>query len=192
MKCTYHPEKAASDVCGMCRKPLCEECREQTLDGKVLCSQCVALSAAHKAAQDEIERQLNKEEKKGSAAKKGKKSHVVMAVIIILAVIVLLANVYMYVGQKTSEVAQFDPYKYPLLTADLIDEGIEDYAKDHEGKFPDGLERLLGKYIPYEKITPSVLEMFSYKRPSPESYELRFKDPKNQELSDIVFGREVE
>ena len=47
-----------------------------------------------------------------------------------------------------------------------------------------------GQYLPYDAITPSVLDRFSYRRFTPTSYELRFKDAKSQEFSDIVFGKE--
>ena len=190
MKCAYHPEKEAVGNCGRCRKPLCEECGGQKGGANALCSRCTALSAAHDAANGEDERQLKHEEKKTEAVKKDKNPHVAMVVIIILAVFVLLANVYMYMGPDVPDVAEFDPHQYPLLTADLINDGIEDYAADHGGQFPGNLTALLGKYIPYEKITPSVLDMFSYRRFTPTSYELRFKDENNVEFADIVFGKE--
>ena len=192
MKCAYHPQKEALSHCSMCRKPLCEECGEQKSGDSVLCSRCAALSAAQDAANGEDERRTAHEEKQIEAAKKGKRPHVAMTVIVILAVLVLLANVYMYMGPDVSGVVQFDPYQHPLLTADLINDGIGDYSAEHEGKFPADLTSLLPKYIPYEKITPSVLGMFSYRRFSPTSYELRFKDANNEELSDIVFGKEGE
>jgi len=190
MKCAYHPQKEAVVSCGMCRKPLCEECGEQKAGANVLCSRCDALSAARDAVTGEDERQEKHEEKKSEAVRKDKKPNVAMIVIIILAVLVLLANVYMYMGPNDPDVAEFDPYQYPLLTADIINDGIIDYAADHGGKFPGNLTALLGKYIPNEKITPSVLEMFSYRRFTPTSYELRFKDENNVEFADIVFGKE--
>jgi len=190
MKCAYHPQKEAVVSCGMCRKPLCEECGEQKAGANVLCSRCAALSAAQDAATGEDERQVKHEEKKTEAAEKGKNPHVAMIVIVILAVLVLIANVYMYMGPTVPDVAQYDPYQDPLLTADIINDGIEDYAKDHGGKYPGKLTDLLGKYLPYEKITPSVLNMFSYSRLSPTSYALSFKDADNEEFSDIVFGKE--
>lgn len=190
MKCTYHPEKDAVAKCDRCQKPLCEECGDRKSNDTVLCSRCAALAAAQDAANGEDDRQVKHEEKKSETAKKGKKPHVAMIVIIILAVIVLLANIYMYLGPKAPDAVGFDPYEDPVLTADLINDGIEDYAQDHGGQFPGNLADLLGKYIPYEKITPSVLEMFSYRRFSPLSYELRFKDANNVEFSDIVFGKE--
>jgi len=190
MKCAYHPQKEAVSSCGVCRKPLCEECGGQKGGTNVLCNRCAALSAAHDAANGEAERQLKHEEKKTEAARKDKKTHVAMIVIIILAVLVLLANVYMYVGPNVPDVAEFDPHQYPLLTADLINDGIEDYAADHGGQFPENLKGLLGKYIPYEKVTPAVLDVFSYRRFTPTSYELRFKDQNNVEFADIVFGKE--
>ena len=190
MKCAYHPQKEAVVSCGMCRKPLCEECGEQKAGANILCSRCAALSAARDAVTGEDERQEKHEERKSEAVRKDKKPNVAMIVIIILAVLVLLANVYMYMGPNDPDVAEFDPYQYPLLTADIINDGIIDYAADHGGKFPGNLTALLGKYIPNEKITPSVLEMFSYRRFTPTSYELRFKDENNVEFADIVFGKE--
>jgi hypothetical protein len=190
MKCAYHPQKEAVVNCSICRKPLCEKCGEQKAGENIICSRCIALSAANEAANGVDERELKHEEKKTEAAQKGKRPHVAMIVVIILAVLVLLANVYMYMGPNVPEIAQFDPNEHPLLTADLINDGIEEYAGDHGGQFPGKLADLSGKYLPYENITPSVLDMFSYKRFSPTSYELRFKDAKSREFSDIVFGRE--
>jgi len=189
MKCAYHPQKDSVSSCGMCRKPLCEECGGQKEGANVLCSRCAALSAARDAVNGEDERQVKHEEKKTEAAKKGKKPHVAMIVIVILAVLVLLANVYMYLGPSAPDAVQFDPHQDPLLTADLINNGIEDYAQDHGGEFPHKLTDLLGKYIPYEEITSSVFNMFSYSRPTPTSYELSFKDTENEEFSDIVFEK---
>ncbi len=190
MKCAYHPEKEAVNNCSMCRKPLCEECGEQKEGANVLCSRCAALSAAQDAVNGEDERQVEHDAKKSAAAKKGKKPHVAMITVIVLSVIVLVVNIYMYMGPSVPDVNPFDPYKYPLLTADLINDGIEDYAGDHGGEFPGKLTDLLGKYLSYEKMTSSVLDMFSYRRFTPKSYELRFKDADNEEFSDIVFGRE--
>lgn len=190
MKCAYHPEKDAVAECNQCRKPLCEECGDRRSNDTVYCSRCAALAAAQDAVNGEDERQIEHEEKKSEAAGKDKKPHVAMVVIIILAVFILLANIYMYMGPNVPDVAEFDPYQYPLLTADIINDGIEDYAADHGGEFPGKLADLLGKHLPYEMITPSVFDMFSYKRFTGTSYELRFKDGNNAEFADIVFGKE--
>lgn len=191
MKCAYHPQEEAVSHCSMCRKPLCEKCGEQRAGANVLCSRCAALSAAQAAVNGEDERQTEHEEKKFAAAKK-KKPHAAMITVIILSVIVLVTNIYMYMGPSVPDVDPFDPYEDPLLTADLVNDGIEDYAGDHGGQFPGKLTDLLGKYLPYEKMTSSVLDMFSYRRFTPKSYELRFKDADNEEFSDIVFGKEDE
>ncbi len=190
MKCAYHPDKEAIGSCGMCRKPLCEECGEQRGGADVLCSRCIAQSAAQAAAKGEDARKIEHEKKKSLAARKKKKPHVAMIVIVILAVFVMLANVYMFMGPEVPDVAQFDPDRHPLLTADIINEGVQDYAEAHGGTFPENLNILLGTYIPYEKITPSVLQRFSYRRFSPTAYELRFRDAKDAAFSDIVFGKE--
>jgi hypothetical protein len=190
MKCAYHPHKEAVVNCSMCRKPLCDECAEQKVGENIICSRCMALSAANEAAGGAVERQLEHEERKTEADQKGKRRRVVMISVIMLAVLVLLANVYMYMGPKVPEIAQFDPNQHPLLTADLINDGIIDYAKDHDGKFPGSLNDLLEQYLPYDEIAPSVLDRFYYRRFTPTSYELRFKDAESQEFSDIVFGKE--
>lgn len=190
MKCAYHPQKEAVNKCGMCQKPLCEECGEAKVGANVLCSRCAALSAAQAAMSGEGDRWAEHEAKKSAAGGKKKKPHVAMTVVIILSVIVILANVYMYMGPKTPAVTEFDPYEDPLVAATLIDGGIEDYATDHGGQFPAKLSDLLGKYLPYKKMTSAVLNMFSYTRFSPTSYALRFKDEDNEEYSDIVFGKE--
>ncbi len=192
MKCDYHPDKEAAGNCCSCQKPLCAECGQKTEGADIMCSRCAALSAANAAANGLGERKLERETRKAEAARKGKKPHVAMIVVIVLAALALLANVYMYMGPDVPEITQFNPDQHPLLTADLINNGIGDYAKEHGGQFPASLNVLLGKYIPYEEITPAVLERFSYQRFSPTSYELRFKDAENQEFSDIVFGKEVQ
>ncbi len=190
MKCTYHPQKEAVNKCSMCKKPLCAECGEQEAGANVLCTRCAALSAAQAAVIGEEERQTKQEEKRITAAKKRKKPHAGMIAVLIAAAIVLLANVYMYIGPGAPVLDEFDPGKHPVLAADLINDGIEDYAEDHGGQFPEKLTDLLEKYLPYEKITPAVLDIFSYTRFSPTSYELRFNDEGNEEFSDIVFGKE--
>lgn len=190
MKCAYHPEIEAKASCDGCGKPLCDQCLEKGSDARVLCSRCAALRAAQAASSGEEERQSTHWERKAEVARKGKKPHVAMIIVIVLAILVLLANLYMHMGAKAPEVAQYDPYKYPLLTADLINEGLLSYAKENGGRLPGNLKELLGRHVPYEKITPVVLEMFSYRRTTPTAYELRFKDSKDPRFSDIVFGRE--
>jgi transcription initiation factor TFIIIB Brf1 subunit/transcription initiation factor TFIIB len=190
MKCVYHTDREAAGICGTCRKPLCEECSLKQTDGETLCSQCAALSAAQDAVTGHEERQAAHEERKAKAARKAKKPHVAMTVILILAGLVLLANVYMYMGPNTPDVPQYDPNQYPLVTAELVNEGLNNYANANGGKYPGSLDVLLHEYIPFDQITPSVLEMFSYVRLSPTSYELRFRDQDNVEYRDIVFGKE--
>jgi hypothetical protein len=191
MKCAYHPQKEAVVNCSICRKPLCEKCGEQKAGENIICSRCIALSAANEAANGVDERELKHEEKKTEAAQKGKRPHVAMIVVIILAVLVLLANVYMYMGPNVPEIAQFDPNEHPLLTADLINDGIEDYAGDHGGQFPGKLADLSGKYLPYENITPSVLDMFSYKRFSPHPMNFGSRTPKAGNFQTSCLGRRI-
>ncbi len=190
MKCAYHPGKEASARCSVCQKPLCEDCVDQKTGERTFCSRCSALSAAQDALSGHAERQAEHLEKKAEAARKAKRPKVAITVILILAGLVLLANAYMFMGPEAPAVAQFDPYEYPMITAELINEGLNDYADQHEGRFPANLRELLGKHIPYDQITPSVLDMFSYRRLSPTSYELRFKDQTNEEIADIVFSEE--
>jgi len=188
MKCAYHSEKDAVAQCSKCGKFFCEGCGENTGEEPAVCNRCTTLSNVWDAV--EVEDGQTAEQPRISTAAGKKKPRGILVVIILLALAALLVNLYLYLGQDVPNLEEFDPYKHPLLTADLINDGIEEYAEDHGGQFPAKLTDLFGKYLPYEKITPSVLDMFSYRRFSPTSYELRFKDADNVEFADIVFGKE--
>ncbi|MBW2354264.1 MAG: B-box zinc finger protein [Deltaproteobacteria bacterium] len=191
MKCAYHSQREAVTRCSRCDKPLCEECAPFNKEGKVVCSRCAILDAAHDASVGVDERREEREEKRLSIeAKARRKSRVLMLAVLVLTVIVLAGNFYFYLKVKAPAVKEFDPYEEMVITADLINEALMDYAGDHGGKFPERLLDIPAKYMPSEKITPSVLERFSYTRLSPESYELRVKDPKGEWDSQIIFTEE--
>lgn len=192
MKCSYHPGKEAVTKCSQCQKPLCDECAASVIDKVVVCSRCAILVAAQDASLGVDERREEREDKRQAMeAKRKRKSHTLLLVVISIAVAVLAANLYLYLkSPDIPDARQFDPFENLVLTADLINDALRDYANDHDGKFPAKLDDIPGKYMPSEKITSSVLEKFSYTRSSPHSYELRLKDSVGGTDSDFVFTEE--
>ena len=193
MTCAYHPHRDAVAKCSQCQKPLCDECVAYGKDKDVVCSRCAILLAA----QDAIDKRGEEREDKRQAmeAKGKRKSHALLFLVISFAAVVLAANLYFYLKSPDIPDAkqfakQFDPYEDFLLTAALINDAVIDYANDHDGKFPEKLADIPGKYMPSEKITSSVLEKFSYTRSSSHSYELRVKDSVGGTVSEIVFTAE--
>lgn len=187
MKCTYHPHKDAVTKCSQCQKPLCDECVLSGKDKDAVCSRCAILMAAQDASQVVAESREEREGKRQAMEAKGKRTRALLLVVISLAVAVLGANLYLYLGGNAPNIKEFDPYEDLALTAGLINNTITDYAEDHGGKFPKKLNDIPGKYMPYEKITSSVLKKFSYFRSSPKSYELRVKGSVGGIDSELVF-----
>ena len=188
MKCTYHPHKDAIAKCSQCDKPLCGECAGSGKDDKVVCSRCAILAAAQDASLGIDERGEEREEKRQAMKAKAKrKSRALLLVVISLAAAVLAANLYFYLKVNVPDVKEFEPYKDLILTAYFINDAIMDYANDHGGKFPKKLNDIPEKYLPSDKITSSVFEKFSYTRSSPNSYELRVRDPVGGADSKLVF-----
>ena len=192
MKCTYHPHKDAVTKCSQCQKPLCDECAASGKDKEVVCSRCAILVAARDASQGVDERREEREGKRQAMEDKGKrKSRAFLLVVISFAAVVLIANLYFYLkSPDIPDAKQFDPFENFVLTADLINDALTDYANDHDGKFPEKLDDIPGKYMPSEKITSSVLEKFSYTMFSPNSYELRLEDSVGGTDSELVFTEE--
>lgn len=193
MKCAYHPKESSVATCSVCQKALCEECAGQEVEGKIVCTRCAALSAAHDASVLKAQKQEKQDERRSAlSARKKRKSRAVMGAILLFALIVLLANGYMYFGTRGSRVAEFDPNADLELTALIVNDGIEEYAADHGGKFPDSLTAIHEGYLSKDGLTLQVLNQFSYLRHSPQSYELRLKDPDHEQYPDILFKKEVE
>lgn len=107
--------------------------------------------------------------------------------LISLAVVIVLVNVFLCYRPNIPKEEEFIPSEHPVAAAVIIDRAIQDYSKDHEGRIPQRLDELLGKYMPPEWITPGDLEGFSYSRISPYSYELRAEKPDNETIPDVTF-----
>jgi len=191
MKCAYHPRKNAVTKCSQCRKPLCDECATPGKEKEVVCSRCAILIAAQDASQGIDERREEREDKRQAMEARGKrKSRALLLVVISLAVVVLAANLYFYLKVQVPDAKEFDPYEDLALTAGLINDALADYANDHGGKFPLKLNDIPANYLPSDKITPTVMEIFSYTRFSPDSYELRVKDSVGGRDLELVFAEE--
>ena len=189
MKCSYHPQKDAVSKCSLCEKPLCTECAGFEEKGDVVCSRCSILSAARDAAQGIGEREEEREER--MQARGRKKSRVSLIFILALTVVVVAVNLYFYLSIDAPGATEFDPNKNSALTAVLINDAIQDYARDHKEQFPEKLSDLLNTMdMPSDKITPEVLKKFSYIRFSPHTYEFRLKGSDDGTVSDLVFTQE--
>lgn len=191
MKCAYHPNKEAVTRCSLCQKPLCEECASSA-DGKdVVCSRCSILEAARDASQGVDERREEMEEKRLSRqARSKRKSRILTVALLALSVLVLAGNLYFYLKVRAPAAREFDPYEDLMVTADLVNDAILDYARDHNGKVPENLSDLPARYLPSEKIDSSVLAKLSYTRISDDAYELRAADPSGEADSEFTFTEE--
>ena len=191
MKCAYHPDKDATAKCSHCKKPLCGQCAIPGGDNSFICSRCVAVEAAREVTQDtherledrEIKRQLQQEKKK-------KRAKTIRIIFLSLAMLTMIANVILYFGNAIPGEEQFIPSEYPIATTIIIDQAIRDYSKDNEGKIPQELDELLGRYIPVQGIAPQDLEGVSYRRISPHSFELYPKKSGEEPIPSHIFTEE--
>ena len=49
MRCHYHPDIVAKDICGVCGVSLCTECSQAIILGEYYCFQCAILIAKHES-----------------------------------------------------------------------------------------------------------------------------------------------
>jgi hypothetical protein len=188
MKCFYHPNKDATVQCSQCKKPLCDQCAIPERGKVFICSGCAALKAAQDMVQGIDQRLEEKEEKiQIQEAKKKKRIKLSRIILLSIAVAIVVVNLLLYFYATMPEEEKFNPSEHPTAAAIIIDQAIRDYSKDHEGKYPQRLDELLGKYIPSEGIMPSGLEDFSYRKISPNSYELRPEKLDAELMPDLVF-----
>jgi hypothetical protein len=78
----------------------------------------------------------------------------------------------------------------PGATAMLIDEAIWDYSREHDGEFPERLQRLIGEYLAGNGITAGDIADFSYTKGLDNSYELRLKRPGGKLTPGLIFTQE--
>lgn len=188
MKCTNHPETNAAGQCLSCRKPFCEDCLMEMGDGTFKCMNCSLRFTLQQMGERRQAKAKTKQIKKleGRASKK-KRAYLRILIPVALGVVIAIVELFLYDRVSRHEVEQFSPAERPSAFVFVIDQAIRDYAADHNGAVPAHLNDLLGKYLPPEKVKESDLEMLTYVRKSPSSYELRAKRLTNDPLPPLSF-----
>ena len=189
MKCINHPDKDATCQCLVCKTPLCDDCAIPVESGGFKCTNCTLRTTVEEMNQIRREKHKGKELKRVDQEKAKKKKRLYRRILIpvSLGIVIAIVELFLYFGSSIPESEKFIASEQPVVTAILIDEAIRDYAEDHGGEFPQGLDELLGRYISPDVITPTDLEDFHYRRISPRSYELRPKKVDDEMIEDLTF-----
>jgi hypothetical protein len=144
-----------------------------------------AITQCVKSDIQRIKEKKQKEPREKEAKKKVKRQKWVL--IGIIAVIVLIGNVGIYYFPPIPQAETFTPHNHPMAAAVMIDAAIKDYAQNHDGRVPETLDQLYGKYIPQRTLSPDVLKRFDYKKASDRVYELIVRTADNRLMPDIRF-----
>jgi len=191
MKCAFHPDREAKTRCVKCKKATCDECAIPARGKGFICSRCAALEAAQEVTQGAFERRDERDEQKlAQEAKKRKKRYNRYIAIGVFALVVIAVNIVLYLKTPVEEEDRFIPSEQPVATTIIINEAVQDYAKDHEGKVPETLIDLTGKYIPSKDLSAADVEKFHYVKTSPSSYELGVGKFGGESDSDLIFTEE--
>lgn len=191
MKCISHPDRQAKTFCVTCKRPICEDCAIEVDDGTSLCMKCTVTSTLRQMSDRRQEKAKTKESRKTEAkAKKKKRSFVRLLVVGSIGLVLAVAELLFYYRVSKVEVAQFVPSKSPTTFAVMIDQAIRGYSRDHGGVVPNGLQDLIGKYLPKDKIKPGDLEDFIYVRKTETSYEFRPKRMESDLMPTLIFTEE--
>ncbi|MBW1997836.1 MAG: B-box zinc finger protein [Deltaproteobacteria bacterium] len=174
MKCSSHPNRNAKFHCLSCRRALCEECAIELEDGRYQCMGCTlraTLEEIEERRHDKIRSKDKKEIEK--EVKKKKRAYLRILVPVSIGLVIAIVELLLYHKiTSTTEVEHLQPEKNPFAVAIVIRQAISDYARDHKGVVPGGLEELLGKYLPEGRVSAMDLQAFHYERKSPYSYVL--------------------
>ncbi len=190
MKCAYHPDQEADTLCAKCNTPLCGRCTGNTSEeGENICVRCVAVLAAADFGQDK-NRRLEEAEQRRQALREEKKRRSRRKRNLALAAVcaVVIVNFILYATFKVTlpESEKFIPAEMPETAVIVVDAAVQDYAEDHNGRFPDNLEMLLGKYLIPEELKAEDLVMFQYRKTAERNYELRIVVKGEEESEEMV------
>jgi hypothetical protein len=189
MHCSYHPDKKAATQCSACRKLLCDDCASHK-GSTILCSHCQVTAAIKDCVKSDIQHLKEKKQKEPQEKEVKKKDQRRKWVVTgIVAVIILIGNALIYYFTPIPRSETFATHNHPMTAAVMIDAAIKDYAQDHNGRVPENLDQLYGKYIPQQALSPVVLKRFVYNKASDTVYELIFRTADNQRMPDIRFTK---
>jgi hypothetical protein len=135
--------------------------------------------------EERLEEKKRKEQQEAEAAKSEKRQKWI--VIGTVSAIALIANLLIYFFSPIPLVETFIPQRNAMAVSAAIDAAIKEYAQDHNGRVPETLNQLYGKYIPQQILSPDVLSRFVYKKTADTAYELILKTTDSQKIPDILF-----
>ena len=188
MNCYYHPDKKAFVKCSACRKDLCDDCAEHTKENTILCSLCDVMASIKDFVKSDarlLEEKKQKDLREEETKEKGKRWKWI--VIGIVAVIVLIGNALIYYFMPIPQTETFVHHNRSMSVGVMIDAAIKKYAQDHNGRVPDFLDQLYGKYIPKQIMSPDILKRIDYNKTSDRVYELIVRTNDDQRMPDIRF-----
>ena len=188
MHCINHPQKETTIHCLECSTPLCDQCAAPQQGNAFLCRKCVTRRAAQETVQgialrqqDSIQREFKSE------AKRKKNALLIRLALISLIAMIIGVNFYLYFHFSTPRWSDENSEEHPAMSVIILDAALQDYANDHQGKYPQRLDKLRGTYIEPEALTPENLRNIDYTRTSAYTYELRLSDSNGATGSDLIF-----
>ena len=157
-------------------------------DGIFKCMNCSLRLTLQQMGERRQEKVKTKQTKKlEDKAKKKKWAYLRILIPVSLGILIVIVELFLYHRVSRQEVEEFVPSQNPSAFVLIIDQAIRDYAADHNGTVPAHLNDLLGKYLPPERVKRSDLEVLTYLRRSPSSYDLRAKRLTNDPMPPFVF-----
>jgi hypothetical protein len=126
------------------------------------------------------------EQKLAQEAKRKRKLNRRYIALGVFALVFIAVNIVLCLKTPVEE-ERFIPSKQPVATTIILNQAVQDYAKDHEGKVPGTLNELAEKYIPSGDLPAANLEKFHYVKTSPSSYELGVGKFGDESDSDLIF-----
>ena len=191
MKCKVHPDKNAIAICSVCNKPVCAQCAVPENDGTFICDSCLTTKTLQQMVERRQEKLESKEVKKDERTSQKKKQARIRALVILaIAGVLVGVELLMYFRISVPEVNRFVPEQNPVVTPIVVDQAIEAYSWENEGRVPPNLGELVGKYLAPEVIGDEDLKKFSYTQKSPYSYELKQNIVAEDFVPEIIFTEE--
>ena len=135
MKCTNHPKIDAVGQCSECGGFYCDVCNDSEEAGILICEKCSMFSALTALNQIKIEVQERQDNREiGEAVNKQKRRRSRLLIIVAIAAILGLAELGWYFSLSPTEIQEFVPSEKTFVTTTVINEGINNYREDHDGK----------------------------------------------------------
>jgi len=188
MYCSHHPEKKAVAKCSVCRKSLCDVCASIALGNTILCSGCQVKSAIKGLVKTEAKQQEEKKLKERQEQEDKKKAKLKKWVVLgCVALMIFIGNIFIYYSSPLPQAEAFKPHNHIMAAAVMVDTAIKAYMQDHDGHAPEALDKLYGKYISQQILSPDVLRRFEYNKASDKIYTLNVRNADQMPMSDIQF-----